>query len=65
MQSGCSAASDPTVVSLERLLHHDDRDMTQAMFEAAVLGELLKEMLDTRYGQVIMKGLAIVKVGQV
>ena len=55
----------PLAVTLDRLLGYSDDDMKEATFEASVFAELFRDMLDTRYGQGLMRALAHIKAAKV
>jgi LAIKA domain len=51
----------PASVSLEGLLDYSEDDTREASFEVALAAELFLEMLQTRFGRGLLRGLHVIE----
>ncbi len=49
------------VLPLEALLDYSENDVKECHFEVSMFGELLKEMLQTRFARGLVRGMAIME----
>ncbi len=49
------------VLPLEALLDYSENDVKECHFEVSMFGELLKEMLQTRFARGLVRGMAIIE----
>lgn len=49
------------VLPLEALLDYSENDVKECHFEVSMFGELLKEMLQTRFARGLIRGMAIIE----
>ncbi|DBB00253.1 TPA: hypothetical protein ACH3X1_014082 [Trebouxia sp. C0004] len=49
------------VLPLEALLNYSENDVKECHFEVSMFGELLKEMLQTRFARGLVRGMAIIE----